>query len=285
MSNLLRKYGGGASRFLAHDGALLHYRDEGEGEPVLMLHGAFSSLHTFEGWVELMKPVYRLLRFDLPGFGLSGTTPGKSYGIHGFVDVIDEFLDRMEIETVHLVGNSLGGWLCWEYTLRRPERVRSQVLIDSAGFLDGQSIPLPFQMARMPVVGRMMRFAVQRNMVEFFLKEVYGDPAKISTELMDRYFELFTREGNPEAFIRLVNTKYKDNTQQLKQISRPTLILWGKKDNWLPIENAYKFHRRIPGAEMVLYEHLGHIPMEEDPELTAEDVMEFWEKIGNRVGV
>jgi pimeloyl-ACP methyl ester carboxylesterase len=274
-SAILDKYANQQSRFLVINKALVHYRDEGEGEPFLLLHGAFSSLHTFDGWTTFLKDKYRIIRLDLPGFGLSDTTPDHRYSINTFVKFLAAFLDRLGIERCHLGGSSLGGWLAWEFCLRYPDRVNRLVLIGSAGFLNEQSIPLPFKMARMPFVNRVIRFAVPKGVFEVFLKQVYADPSKITPELKDRYYDLFSREGNPEAFLALVNGKYKDNTLHLKEIQQPTLIIWGEKDRWLSVSNAYEFHKRIPHSELVIYDDLGHIPMEEAPKPTALDAWAF----------
>jgi pimeloyl-ACP methyl ester carboxylesterase len=276
MSNFLKKYTNKHSRFLVLDGSLAHYRDQGEGDPILLIHGAFSSLHTFEAWNEiLIKNGFRVIRLDLPGFGLTGSRQDHRYNMEIYIDSIREFLDVLDIKKCSIAGNSLGGWLAWEYALKYSKQIEKLILISAAGFLDDKSIPLPFRMARTPFINKVIKYVVKRNVLEQFVKQVYGDKSKVTVELVDRYFELFSREGNPEAFLALCNTKLKDNTNKLKKIKTPTLILWGEKDEWLPIENAYRFDIQIPNSELIIYEGVGHIPMEELPEETAEDVMSF----------
>ena len=219
MSYYLQKYANHESRFLVIDGSLIHYRDEGAGQPILMLHGAFSSLHTFEYWKDiLIKKGFRVVRMDLPGFGLTGSRHDQDYSIPTYCHVIQSFLKILNIEQCHIAGNSLGGWLAWELALRSPELIDRRVLISAAGFLDDRSIPLPFKMAKTPFVNRVIKYAVKRNMLEQFVREVYGDKSKITTELIDRYYDLFSREGNPEAFLSLCNLKMIDNTHKLKHI-------------------------------------------------------------------
>ncbi len=275
MSKLLTTYTNEHSRFMVVNGALLHYRDEGEGEPLLLLHGAFSSLHTFDGWVDKLKDKYRILRLDLPGFGLSDVPLNHSFTIRTYIQIISVFLDRLDIETCHVAGSSLGGWLAWEFALKYKAHVNRLILIDAAGFLDDQSIPLPFKMARVPFVNRVLRFAVQPSVFELFLRQIYGDPKKLTKAVIDRYYQLFSQEGKPEAFLSMANARYKDNTLHLRELPHETLVMWGRKDTWLPIENAYKFQQRIPDAELIIYEELGHIPMEEDPHETALDLWAF----------
>lgn len=275
VENYLTKYTNKHSRFLPLDGSLVHYRDEGHGEVMVMLHGAFSSLHTYDKWVERLSPYFRAVRMDLPGFGISESRLDHQYTIEMYVEFIKKFLDIMDIDKCHLVGSSLGGWISWEFTLKYPERVKSLVLLDSAGFLDLDAIPLPFKMARTPFVNRIIKYVVRKNVLEQFVKQVYYDESKVTEALINRYYDLFTREGNPEAFLNLVNGKFKDNSKKLKYITTPTLIIWGEEDQWIPVKYAYQFHKSIAHSQLIVYEHVGHIPMEEVPDMTVEDILSF----------
>ena len=275
MENYLTKYANKHSRFLALDGSLIHYRDEGRGEPMVLLHGAFSSLHTYNAWVEELKPYFRLIRLDLPGFGISGSRTDQDYRIQNYVRIVGEVLDMLDVDSCHIVGSSLGGWISWEFALKYPERTKSLVLLDSAGFMDMDAIPLPFKMARTPFVNRVIKYVVRRGMLEQFVQQVYYDQSKVTAELIERYHDLFTREGNPEAFLHLVNGKFRDNTRKLKYITAPTLIIWGEEDQWIPVMFAYRFEMSIPDAALIVYEHVGHVPMEEIPKMTAQDILTF----------
>lgn len=275
---LLFKYTTDASRFLVVDNLLVHYRDEGEGPVLLLLHGAFSSLHTFNDWTIHLKRHYRVIRLDLMGFGLTGPNEDDDYSMENHMRVLRIFLNILRIENCHIVGNSLGGWLAWEFTLRYPDRVNKLVLIDAAGFLDEESIPLPFKVARAPIFGRVIKYVVRRPVLEQFVRQVYYDSSKVSEQLIDRYYDLFTSEGNTAAFLKLVNTKAKDNTKRLQDIEHQTLILWGKGDMWIPLKNAYRFHHLLPNSVLKIYPEVGHVPMEEIPEESVLDLMNFLEE-------
>ncbi len=272
---LLRKYTNEQSRFLVVDGTLVHYRDEGRGYPLLLLHGAFSSLHTFDGWVDELSSKFRVLRLDLPGFGLTGPNIENDYTMPTHKRFVRTFLERMEVEECFVAGSSLGGWVAWELALKYPEQFKKLILIGAAGFLDENSIPLPFKMARTPFLNQVVKYVIRKNIFEQFLYQVYYDEEKVTRELVDRYYDLFSREGNPEAFLKLVNARVRDNTMHLKEIKAPTLIMWGAHDKWLPVENATRFHQVIPNSELIIYEDLGHIPMEECPFETARDARKF----------
>lgn len=260
---------------MAIDGSLVHYRDEGQGEPMILIHGAFSSLHTYNAWAELLKPHFRIIRMDLPGFGISGTRLDGDYSIQAYVEFLNQFIEILDLKKCHLVGSSLGGWISWEYALKYPEHTQSLALLDSAGFMELDAIPLPFKMARTPFVNRIIKYVVRKSVLEQFVQQVYYDQTKVTEELIDRYYDLFTREGNPEAFLNLVNGKFRDHTRKLQYITAPTLIIWGEEDQWIPVKYAYRFEKEIPNSELIIYEHVGHVPMEEVPKMTAQDILAF----------
>ena len=275
LKDLLFKYTTDSSRFLVIDNMMIHYRDEGEGDVLLLLHGAFSSLHTFNDWNKQLKKHYRVIRLDLMGFGLTGPNDANDYSMENHIRVLKTFLNILKIEKCHVVGNSLGGWLAWEFTYRYPQKVDKLVLIDSAGFLEEENVPLPFKLARTPVFGRIIKYVVRPQILEQFLRQVYFDQNKVTDQLLTRYYELFTREGNPDAFLKLVNQPVSDNTVALRHITNKTLILWGREDMWIPVHNAYRFHSMLINSTLKIYPKVGHIPMEEIPEESLLDMMNF----------
>ena len=97
LEKLIEKYTDENSSFIDVDGANVHYRVEGEGDPILLIHGTFSSLHTYDAWTKILKKKYKVIRFDLPGFGLTGPHPKNKYTIDKYTDFINEFLDVLEM--------------------------------------------------------------------------------------------------------------------------------------------------------------------------------------------
>ncbi|UCH10746.1 MAG: alpha/beta fold hydrolase, partial [Fidelibacterota bacterium] len=112
----------------------VHIRDQGTGPAVVLLHGMFSSLHTWDGWVEALQDSFRMIRLDLPGFGLTGPRPDADYSLSEYVGFMDALLDELGVERAILVGNSLGGGIAWEYSLAHPSRVEGLILIDAVGY-------------------------------------------------------------------------------------------------------------------------------------------------------
>lgn len=274
LEELLEKYTNQYSQFVDIDGHKVHYRDEGKGPVLLLIHGTFSSLHTFDDWTNLLKDKFRIIRLDIPGFGLTGPAPNNKYTIDIFCDFFKKFLDTINITKCSIAGNSLGGWLTWEFALKYPDYISKMILIDAAGYINDKNFPLPFIIAQTPVLRNVFNF-VPKPVIRRFMRQVFYDQTKVTDELVDRYHDLFHREGNKEAFVRIANCYFVQNTHNLHNINVPVLVLWGRKDNWLSVDHATKFEKDLPNCTKIIYENVGHIPMEEIPEQSAADVKAF----------
>lgn len=270
VEELMPEYAGGASDFVEVMGMNVHFRDEGNPKdslPLILLHGTGSSLHTFDSWTEELKKNKRVVRMDLPGFGLTGPFPGRSYSMDQYVGFLSSFLTARKINRCYLAGNSLGGQIAWQFTLKHPEAVDKLILIDAAGFpLKSRSVPLAFRMAGTPVINKLLTFITPRFVVESSVKNVYADKSKVTDQLVDRYFDLSLRAGNRQALIDRMQTHNDSNeVKRINTISQPTLILWGEEDGLIPAENAYRFERLLPNDTLVMLQNSGHVPMEENP--------------------
>ena len=265
------------SRFINIKGSEIHYRDEGEGFPVLLVHGTSSSLHTFDGWAAELRKHYRVLRFDLPGFGISNPIPNNDYSLDNYLKIIDDFLEKMKVTKCHIAGSSLGGWFSWEFVLKYPHRIDKMILIDAAGFITKEKLPFIYKVARLPI-GRLIFMSVNnRKIFSVFCRGVYGNYRNIEKQVYDRYFELFFRKENMDAFLKIAQNDPFSNSDKLSKIGSPTLIMWGDKDKWVSINDGHKFEQHIPKSKLIIYKGLGHVPMEEDPSLTVKDVISFFE--------
>ncbi len=274
LEELIAKYTNEHSKFVEVQGLNIHYRDEGKGEVLLLVHGTFASLHCFDDWTEMLKSQYRIVRLDLPGFGLTGPNPAHKYSISLFTELLKDFLVALKIDKCSIAGNSLGGWLSWEFALKFPSMVNKLILIDSAGYINDNTYPLPFIIAQTPVLRNVFNY-VPKAVVRRFVKQVFYDQNKVTNEMVTRYYDLFHREGNKEAFVRLANSSFSQNTDNLIHLNLPVLVLWGKKDNWLSVTHADKFEKDLKFCTKIIYENAGHVPMEEIPEQTAKDVLNF----------
>jgi pimeloyl-ACP methyl ester carboxylesterase len=282
-AELLPRYGGGASRFATVDGVTVHYRDEGAGPPLVLVHGTSSSLHTWDGWAERLAPHRRVVRLDLPGFGLTGPAPDHDYGASRYARVVFALMKQLGIDRADVGGNSLGGRVALTMALEHPERVRSLLLVDAAG-LSGLKPPPVFAIARVPVLGHGLRWLTPRAMIRRSVEDVYGDPSRVTDALVDRYYELTRRDGNREAlYDRLNGPADPPLDDRLGEVRVPVLVLWGERDAWIPLPYAHRFAEGLHAAKLVTYADAGHVPMEELPEPTARDAEAFLETLRDEV--
>ena len=268
------------SQFLDVAGLRTHLRDEGPRDdptPIVLLHGTSDSLHTWGGWTDVLAHERRVIRVDMPGFGLTGPAPGGDYRIERYVEFVAALLDALGVRQCVLAGNSFGGWVAWETALAHPGRVQALVLVDSAGYpLESQSVPIGFRVARVPGLNRLMRSILPRGVVDSSVRNTYGDPSRVTEELVDRYYELTLREGNRAALAqRFAAGRWAEDPGRIRQLRLPTLVLWGERDRLIPLHYGGQFHRDIAGSELVVLPELGHVPQEEDPRATVAAVRRF----------
>ena len=274
LEEVINKYTDQNSKYLNIDGLKVHYKDEGEGDVLVLLHGTFSSLHTFDSWASILKKNYRVIRLDLPGFGITGPSIDNVYSISKFLDFIGNFLDLLNVNKYHLAGNSLGGWLAWELALKAKDKIGKLVLLNAAGYISDKNYPLPFVIAQTPVLRNVFNY-IPKAVVRRFIRQVFNDQTVVTDELVERYYCLIQREGNLNAFISIANSNLKQNTQSLNYLDVPVLIMWGDKDRWISPEHALFFKNDIPNSRVLIYKDVGHVPMEEIPEKSANDLIDF----------
>jgi pimeloyl-ACP methyl ester carboxylesterase len=268
------------STFIAIEGMQVHVRDEGRRDdpvPIVLLHGTSASLHTWDGWVRSLEGGRRVIRVDMPGFGLTGPAPDGDYTIESYVRFAVAVLDHFGLAHCILAGNSFGGWVAWETALAAPGRVSALILVDAAGYrIRSQSVPTAFRIARIPVLSRLMQWTLPRGVVESSVRNVYGNPAMVTPALVDRYYELSLREGNRKALVqRFAQAPLGMHENRIREIRVPTLILWGGLDRLIPAEYGGLFSRDIAGSRLVVFDGLGHVPQEEDPARTIAAVQVF----------
>lgn len=280
LEELKAKYANHSSSFLQLNGMEVHFRDEGNSNdsiPIVLIHGTGSSLHTFDAWTEGLKDSRRVVRMDLPAYGLTGPFPNGNYSIANYTAFIKDFLTALNIEQCILAGNSLGGKIAWNFVSENPDMVKKLILIDAAGYpTHSKSIPIAFELAKIPVFSKLFTFITPRFIAKTSIENVYFDKSKVTDSLVERYFELTLREGNRQAFVeRFKIVKDANAHLKIKNIEQPTLILWGAEDYLIPLENAYQFHENLPNDTLVVLNGCGHTPMEESPLESLEPVLTF----------
>jgi pimeloyl-ACP methyl ester carboxylesterase len=278
-----RKYENHASRYVVVDGLRVHYRDEGQDKEkaptLVLLHGVMASLHTWDGWVEALRPHYRIIRIDLPGFGFSDHVPADAYTPQASIARLHDLLMTLGVERFHLGGNSLGGLLSWYYAATHPERVERMVLVSPIAY--PQKLPFIIGTVSGRIVGDIAkRITTPRFIVDQNVRMVYGDPTTIAPGVEDRYYELLQYGENRVAMVdtfRALRRFSSDASiaKRIRDVRAPTLIMWGDKDRWVPPALTDRWKADLQGVTIRMYPGLGHVAMEELPEVTARDAHAF----------
>jgi pimeloyl-ACP methyl ester carboxylesterase len=275
------------SVFLDVAGMNVHLRDEGprdDPSPIVLLHGTGSSLHAWEDWAIAFRDRRRVIRYDMAGFGLTGPSPDGICNVDNDVRLVIAVLDRLGIQHCVLGGNSLGGAVAWRTALGRPERVDKLILVDAGGYPShAESVPIGFRLAQLPVITPLLTHTLPRSLVEQGLRNVFGDPSRVTPEMVERAMAMNQREGNRRALVERFRQR-RPGTQRaaddslahrIPELKLPTLIVWGGRDRLIPPGDAERFHRDIAGSVLAIFEDLGHAPEEGDPARTVVVVKQF----------
>ncbi len=258
------------------DGGLLHVRDDGprSAAALIMLHGLGSSLHTWEPWARALSSEFRVIRFDLPGSGLSAPDPGDDYTDARSHVVLTALMDSLGVSSATLIGNSMGGRIAWSFAAQYPERVNKLVLISPDGFASpGFAYDRP---AEVPASLSLMRYALPKWMLRMTLEPAYANSRQLSDSVLTRYHDLLLAPGARDAMLmRMRQTVLTDPLPRLARITAPTLILWGERDAMIPVSNSADYLRAIPDAQLVTLPDGGHVPFEEAPAASIDAVRAF----------
>ena len=257
-------------------GTRLHVRDSGPraGNAVIMIHGVGSSLHTWEPWAAALQDEFRVIRFDLPGAGLSPPDPTGDYTDTRTIAIIDALMDELGVARAAMVGNSLGGRIAWRFAAAHPERVTRMVLVSPDGFASP-----PFEYGKPTEISPVFN-AVEYVLPRFFLRSslegAYADPARLDEATLDRYHDLLRAPGVRGALLeRFRQVRLVDPVPLLSGMGMPVLLLWGEEDGFIPIANAQDYLAALPDARLVRLPGIGHVPMEEAPDVSLVPVRAF----------
>ncbi len=286
------KYFTPQSHFIEVDGINVHVRFFGEGDPIFLLHGSFSSLHTWDAWQQELSPYFLTISLDFPGHGLTGPDEEKRYSTAEYADLVLQLAEKLNLEKFHLAGNSMGGAVALQIASNRPDKVLTLNLVDAAGApkpkvrtLDSTAMQTRgggawiFKLAENPVFSKVLLKCTPKFLFAMNMKQVYGDPEKVDDQAIERYYELMLRDGNRQATLDRLSTP-RSMKVDFDRLTMPTIIMWGGKDTWIPVSQAYIFEKAIPGSNLVIFENAGHVPMEEIP---TESVAEYLSFLGVEV--
>jgi len=264
-------------------GQSIHYRDQGcrTCPAMLLLHGANSSLHTWEPLVAQLGAEYRIVTLDLPGHGLTGGTPDDDYSAAGMMAAIDVVAAQLDLERFIIGGNSMGGGISWRYALAQPARVEALVLLNAAGMPPraGEQPPssnIGFRIMQYSAGRWLAGQITPRSLVKSSLQQSVSNQAVVTEAAVDRYWELLRFPGNRQATAtRAAQPRDMRMAERVGEISVPTLIVFGAEDRIINPSAAQTFGERIKGSKIVLLPGIGHLPMEEAPQATAAAIRAF----------
>lgn len=278
------KYGGAAARYVeTPDGLSIHYRDEGnrQARAIVLIHGNSASLHTWEKLSRRLGDDYRIISYDQPGHGLTGPAPDEDYSAAGLMRALDAVVEAAGLDSFVLGGSSMGGWVAWRYALENPARVDALLLIDAAGApADPAEAPPPsnlgFRLVQNPLGRYLLQRITPRRLVEKSIRETVSVETIVNDAYVDRHWELLRYPGNRRAAaLRPLVDREPAMAERLSDIAAPSLIVWGAEDRLTPASGAQYFDRKIPSSELFILNGVGHLPMEEAPDLTADAVRGF----------
>ena len=247
-------------------GTTLHVRDSGPraAPAVVLIHGFGASLHTWEPWAKALETHHRVIRFDLPGSGLSPPDTTGDYTDARSLVLLGSLLRALGVSHASLVGHSIGGRIAWKFAATEPARVNKLVLISpdgfaSPGFAYGQAPQVPAFLS-------LMRYALPKALLRMNLAPAYADPARLDEATLTRYHDLALAPGARAAMLeRMRQTVLVDPLPLLARICAPTLLLWGRQDAMIPFANSADYLKAIPGARLAAVPGAGHVPHEEVP--------------------
>jgi 2-hydroxy-6-oxonona-2,4-dienedioate hydrolase len=243
--------------------------EEGEGEPLILLHGLFGALSNFTDLIEFFRKDYKVIVPLLPLFDLDILNTS----VIGLQKFVHRFIEARNYRNIHILGNSLGGHVGLVYVLKHPERIRSLILTGSSGlFENGMGDTYP-----------------KRGDYEYIRKKTeltFYDPATATKELVDEVYEIVNSRIKVIKIIALAKSAIRNNLgEELSQIKKPTLLVWGNNDTITPPFVAREFNKLIPNSELHFIDKCGHAPMMEVPDEFNRILHKFLTKLNESAAV
>lgn len=252
----------------------IRYARRGSGPPVVLVHGFSSSMYTWSEVLPLLARQHDVVAVDLPGFG--GSDIPRRFDEQATAELLSRVMDGLGVPRASLAGNSLGGALCAVTAARHPERVDRLVLLDSAGYNMAPADRPPMLRAIAVLPGGLLDLWPQRPMMRLGLRQVFYDDSLVTEEKVEEYLAPMARPGARAAARSLLEAGEAFGLPGvLRQVRAPTLVIWGAEDAWIPVRDADRFVRDIPGARKVILERCGHVSQEERPAEVARLIEEF----------
>ena len=263
-------------------GVEANYVDIGSGDedPVVLVHGLGGQ---WQNWLENIPRLAqdrRVIAMDLPGFGLTPKREDDDVSIPGYGRWVNELCDKLGLEQIELVGNSMGGYIAAEVAIQFPERVKRLVLVSAAGISSAETLQAPIlTFGRIATALATNSAARHRHLAarpltrHISLALVARHPRLLKADLAyEGFFKGAGKGGFDDALRACLDYDFRD---RLPEVKVPTLIVWGEKDSIIPVRDADEFERLIEDSRKVVMKDTGHIPMAERPQAFNDVLVDF----------
>lgn len=262
--------------------APLYHETYGQGDPLLCIHGFGASLYSWRNFVDPFANEYQIILIDLKGSGQSPKPPDTKYSTQDHADLLYQFILKHDLRNLTLIGNSFGGALSLLLSLMLADagessRLKSLVLIDAGAYKE--FIPAYLKLLSIPLINFGVYLIPSRFAARVTLRKAYYDQTKITEEQISAYAAPIAAPGGKHALRETGRQLVPDNFDELikryKEITVPTLIIWGRQDRIIPLKVGELLRRDIANSTLKIIDECGHAPQEEKPEETIPLVLEF----------
>ncbi|MEO2055774.1 MAG: alpha/beta hydrolase [Nitrospira sp.] len=258
----------------------LHYIELGSGPPLLLIHGLFDSLESWQKLIPLLSDHFKIYAIDLPGFGKSPLPTSWTRSIYGMIQSAVAFLEEKEGRPVSLLGNSMGGGIALGIAEALPERIDRIVLLNPYGL---PSLPIAAKGAQGRIRGRILPYLLRpsalRRCAKGILKRSLYNPDLVSGPMIERVIQPFSSIQQRKNLFRFLKGISSEEIQsiddRLPTIAQAVLILWGEKDGWLSDAHWERLLDRLRDGKVIKIPDCGHLPHLEKPKEVAEAIIQF----------
>ncbi|MEV0262306.1 alpha/beta hydrolase [Streptomyces sp. NPDC050617] len=264
------------------DGVRISYRDRGEGEPVVFLHGTPSHSYEWRNVVPHVEAVgHRAITYDLPGYGRSERPVDRDTSVAAQTDLLGGLLDALGIEQAAIVAHDIGGAIGQRFAVSRPERVRRLMIIDTVSYDSWPSETWRKIIdEQLEEHTRLPQDAFDALLTRQLEMTVAGGATTMSGDVLKAYLaphqSALGRVSFFEHQVRHYDSRYTEEiTDRLASLTMPVRILWGERDQWQPLAYAQRLAEGIPGARLTVVPGAGHFVMEDAPERVTEEILGF----------